>query len=88
MSKRKTVLQLVSACLVLGALPAQAYVGPGMGAGGLGVVLGLLGSILLALFAVFWYPIKRALFGGQAKVEDDEEIEGVEPAEQDEKQGA
>jgi hypothetical protein len=41
--------------------PAYAYVGPGMGAGLIGVVVGLIGSIFLALFAVFWYPLKRFL---------------------------
>ena len=39
--------------------PAYAYIGPGLGAGTVGVILGVLGSILLALFAIFWYPIKR-----------------------------
>jgi len=38
-----------------------AYVGPGLGAAALGVVLGLLTSVLLALFTVFWYPIKRCM---------------------------
>jgi len=33
--------------------PAEAYVGPGLGAGTLGVILGLLGSILIAIFAFF-----------------------------------
>jgi hypothetical protein len=47
---------------------ALAYIGPGMGAGTLGVLLGLLGSVLLALFAFFWYPIKR-LFTGKGKAE-------------------
>ena len=47
---------------------ALAYVGPGIGAGTLGVVLGLLGSIFLALFAFFWYPIKR-IFTGKGKAE-------------------
>lgn len=41
--------------------PAYAYVGPGLGAGTIGVVLGLLGSIFIALFAVLWYPFKRLL---------------------------
>ena len=56
--------------LLLSSLPAHAYVGPGLGAGVLGVIVGLVGSVLLALFAVFWYPIKRALFGGKANAED------------------
>ncbi len=42
-------------------LPANAYIGPGIGLGALGVILGLIASILLAIFGVFWYPIKRLL---------------------------
>lgn len=40
---------------------AHAYVGPGLGAGAIGVVLGLIGSIFIALFAILWYPLKRLL---------------------------
>lgn len=40
---------------------AQAYVGPGIGAGAIAVVLGLLGSVFLAIFAFVWYPLKRLL---------------------------
>jgi len=36
-----------------------AYIGPGLGAGTVGVILGVIGSIFLALFAIFWYPLKR-----------------------------
>ncbi|MDB4476242.1 hypothetical protein N9052_01535 [bacterium] len=62
--------------LVLGgAMPAAAYVGPGLGAGTLGVIVGLVGSILLALFAFFWYPIKRILFSRKRAEEDDSSIE-------------
>ena len=46
---------------LLAALPAEAYIGPGMGAGSIAVVLGILASIVLAFFAVLWYPIKRLL---------------------------
>ncbi len=38
-----------------------AYIGPGLGAGALAMILGILGSIVLALFAIFWYPFKRIL---------------------------
>jgi len=38
---------------------AHAYIGPGIGAGTIGVVLGVLGSIFVALFANIWYPLKR-----------------------------
>jgi hypothetical protein len=82
----KSVGPAVIALLALSA-PAHAYVGPGLGAGVLGVILGLVGSIFLALFAVFWYPIKRALFGG--KTDEEEEAEdAVELAESEENRSA
>ena len=41
--------------------PALAYIGPGLGAGAVAVILGILGSIILAMIALFWYPLKRLL---------------------------
>lgn len=38
---------------------AEAYIGPGLGTGAIGVVLGILASIFLALIAIVWYPLKR-----------------------------
>jgi len=57
---RMTALALAAAML---AVPAQAfaYIGPGLGAGAVGAVLGVLGSIFLGLFAILWYPIKRLM---------------------------
>ncbi len=43
------------------ATPAEAYIGPGLGAGTISAVLGVVGAILLALFAILYYPIKRIL---------------------------
>jgi len=40
---------------------AQAYIGPGMGAGVVAAVFGIVGSIFIGIFAVVFYPIKRAL---------------------------
>jgi hypothetical protein len=40
---------------------AMAYIGPGLGAGILSVILGLIGSVFLAIVAIFWYPIKRIM---------------------------
>jgi hypothetical protein len=39
--------------------PAFAYIGPGIGAGVVSIVLGFGASIFLAIFAVIWYPLKR-----------------------------
>ncbi len=57
---RLTVLAFAMAAL---AVPAQAfaYIGPGLGAGAIGAVLGVLGSIFLGLFAIIWYPVKRLM---------------------------
>ncbi|MCA8901637.1 MAG: hypothetical protein KDA53_10335 [Hyphomonas sp.] len=40
---------------------ADAYIGPGVGAGVIGTVLGIVGGVLLALFSIIYYPVKRAL---------------------------
>ena len=40
-------------------LPAHAYIGPGLGLGALGVILGIFTSIFLAIIGIIWYPIKR-----------------------------
>lgn len=51
-------------CLLLVLAPvgaANAYIGPGVGAGAIGAVLGVLGGIGLAIFSIIYYPIKRAL---------------------------
>ncbi len=51
----------LAAPLVVAALPADAYIGPGVGAGTIAVVLGILASIVMAFFAILWYPVKRLL---------------------------
>ena len=49
--------------LIILAVPqiSNAYVGPGLGAGTIGVILGIIGSIFIAIFAIVWYPLKRLL---------------------------
>ncbi len=66
--------------LLLTAQPALAYLGPGLGAGTVAIVLGFIASIFLALFAVFWYPIKRLIKGRKARKEtaaDREDTDGA-----------
>lgn len=46
---------------LLAPTPAHAYIGPGLGAGAIAVVLGVLGSILAAILGVVYYPIKRRI---------------------------
>ena len=57
--------------LSLGSSPIFAYVGPGLGIGTIGAVLGVVGSIFLALFAAIYYPFKRLLKNRKAKVRND-----------------
>lgn len=47
--------------MVLSPVYATAYVGPGLAAGTIGTILGVIGSIFIALFAILWYPLKRLL---------------------------
>jgi hypothetical protein len=59
---RSTILTIIIAtAILLPANAAYAYVGPGLGAGTLAVAVGLIGSVILAIFAIVWYPIKRIL---------------------------
>lgn len=47
--------------LTVMAPPVQAYVGPGLGLGALAVIIGILVSILIAVIAIVWYPLKRRM---------------------------
>ncbi len=66
---QKILFPAVVAALVLSLHPsaALAYIGPGVGAGAIAAVLGVIGSILLAIVGVVYYPIKRLLKGRKAK---------------------
>lgn len=58
---------------------AHAYTGPGLGLGIIGTVLGVVFSLLLAILAIFWYPLKRALKIGKNNTEDEAEDTEEEP---------
>ena len=45
--------------IIILSMPVHAYIGPGAGAGTIAVVLGVIASIVLAFFAIIWYPVKR-----------------------------
>lgn len=58
----RTLTALLLFCIFSGLeSPAQAYIGPGLGAGTIGVILGIITSILLAIVALVWYPFKRII---------------------------
>jgi hypothetical protein len=60
---RKTAFVVCLALALLPVTPAYAYVGPGVGAGTIAIVLGILSSIFLAFVGIIWYPIKRLIKG-------------------------
>jgi hypothetical protein len=51
----------VAVFLLTLATSAEAYVGPGMGLGVIGAVLGFLIAMLLAFAGMVWYPVKRMI---------------------------
>ena len=58
------MMQLLRQSLLIGwllffPLVVHAYIGPGMGLGVIGIVLGILGALVLAFLAILWYPFKR-----------------------------
>ncbi|MDH3691758.1 MAG: hypothetical protein OEU36_20135 [Gammaproteobacteria bacterium] len=40
---------------------AAAYVGPGLGLGVIGVIFGVIATVLLGIIGLVWYPFKRLL---------------------------
>lgn len=42
-------------------MPSSAYIGPGMGGGAIAAIVGFFAAILLGLWGILYYPIKRAL---------------------------
>lgn len=61
MRNANLALVLLATAAVLSSSPAFAYVGPGLGAGTIGVIIGIAASAALAIFAIVWYPVKRML---------------------------
>ena len=55
-------------------LSAYAYVGPGMGVGVIGAIIGIFAAIVLSIVGLVWFPLKRA-FGGASKKESEEKKE-------------
>tara|TARA_B100000242_G_C42726734_1_gene339286 strand:+ start:316 stop:537 length:222 start_codon:yes stop_codon:yes gene_type:complete len=47
--------------LFLISLPSYAYIGPGMSGGVIAAIVGFFAAILLGLWGILYYPIKRAL---------------------------
>lgn len=58
--------------LIIISFPAEAYLGPGLGAGIIATVVGVLGAVVLAIIGLVYYPLKRFLRNRKVnKIEDD-----------------
>ncbi len=47
--------------LLLISFPSYAYIGPGMGGGVIAAIIGFFAAIILGLWGILYYPIKRAI---------------------------
>ena len=61
---------------------AFAYVGPGIGLGVIGTLFGIFAAVALALFGLFWYPIKRAFSKKSSPVSEGQD-QSTAPVESD-----
>jgi len=59
--KYSSVLCFLFLFLFLFPLNVYAYLGPGLGAGTIGAIIGVIASVFIGIFAVVYYPIKRLL---------------------------
>tara|TARA_Y100000590_G_C15454198_1_gene913905 strand:- start:227 stop:433 length:207 start_codon:yes stop_codon:yes gene_type:complete len=55
------MLTIIFFCLIIISSPAHAYIGPGLGIGIIAAIFGFIISLLIFIFAIFWFPIKKIL---------------------------
>lgn len=60
------------ALLLCGAPSAHAYIGPGLGAGMVGAILGVVLALLMLVVGIVWYPLKRMIRRLRAKNQAEE----------------
>lgn len=53
-----------------------AYVGPGLGLGVIGAIIGIVAAVFLAIVGVFWYPLKRMFKNQKPEKEKENEQNG------------
>ncbi len=60
---KETVMNrsILSLALLLISIPCTAYIGPGMSGGVIAAFLGFFAAILLGIWGILYYPIKRAI---------------------------
>jgi hypothetical protein len=56
---RKTLNYLFTIAVLAYSPLALAYIGPGLGAGAIATVLGIVSGLLMLVVGIVWYPVKR-----------------------------
>lgn len=56
MFKELLIIFIIIFCIVEN---GYAYVGPGLGLGVIGAVIGIVVAVLLSIIGIVWYPLKR-----------------------------
>ena len=66
------IFNLIMVILMLFTLPSygEAYVGPGLGLGVVGAVIGVIVAVFLAFVGMLWYPIKRFILRNSSQSEN------------------
>jgi len=62
-------IKIFITCVVVLLCPLQAlaYVGPGLGLGAIGAILGIILSVILGILGLVWYPLKRMFNKGHKR---------------------
>lgn len=69
------MLKIIAFILFLSlSAPALAYIGPGAGISVLGSLLGILGTIIVAIGAILFWPIRKMLKRRKAAAANDNDI--------------
>ena len=58
---QRHLLRLCLLCAILLPTSAYAYVGPGLGAGMLATIVGIVAGIGMLALGVIWYPLKKLI---------------------------
>lgn len=58
---KSTFVCLLTVWLLFYAPIVSAYIGPGLGAGAVTVVLGIVSGLLMLLVGIVWYPLKKLI---------------------------
>ena len=67
------ILKFLLIILFLVTIPSsgEAYVGPGLGLGVVGAVIGIIVAVFLAFVGMLWYPIKRFILRNPSRLDQD-----------------